>query len=375
MPNLNCNTTLRKLMESAIYYEDYQKLVNYINALSTTPDWDFHLWTMTKLREEYRQSLVALHKELVPNYISTQDIYFKLWELFKEITLNANQYQIEKNLDRKLSEFCGDVKKPLTPYDIIYEIKYFDIGESAFTFGNVDLFKLDAERLVKMRLIKNTSVVKDTVFGEWVGKSVIKTEVSISELDRAYESGLNTVSNVLDAIRLVAVWGRLNKLNGELFLWELGKSMTIPKEVNYEGMVVRTTYHRGFRPLIIPMDETIKKGLNDQKAWNHLFDESLPEDIYTCLSRAIKWITQAVTTNGLDFKIVYLCTALEIMLLPEYKQPPKGARLALRHVLLGHGNGLTPEAVLHLYDKRSSIIHDGSLEITDYSAYLNLLIG
>lgn len=97
MPNLNCNTTLRKLMESAIYYEDYQKLVNYINALSTTPDWDFHLWTMTKLREEYRQSLVALHKELVPNYISTQDIYFKLWELFKEITLNANQYQIEKN--------------------------------------------------------------------------------------------------------------------------------------------------------------------------------------------------------------------------------------------------------------------------------------
>lgn len=266
------------------------------------------------------------------------------------------------------------MKKPLTPYDIIYEIKYFDIGESAFTFGNVDLFKLDAERLVKMRLIKNTSVVKDTVFGEWVGKSVIKTEVSISELDRAYESGLNTVSNVLDAIRLVAVWGRLNKLNGELFLWELGKSMTIPKEVNYEGMVVRTTYHRGFRPLIIPMDETIKKGLNDQKAWNHLFDESLPEDIYTCLSRAIKWITQAVTTNGLDFKIVYLCTALEIMLLPEYKKPPKGARLALRHVLLGHGNGLTPEAVLHLYDKRSSIIHDGSLEITDYSAYLNLLI-
>lgn len=150
--------------------------------------------------------------------------------------------------------------------------------------------------------------------------------------------------------------------------------MTIPKVVHYEGTVVGTTYHRGFRPLIIPMDEVIKKGLNDQKAWSHLFDGSLPEDIYTRLSRAIKWITQAVTTSGLDFKIVYLMTALEIMLLPGHKDGTKGEPLALRQVLLGRGTSYVPEAILYLYEKRSSIIHSGTLEITSYSAYWNLLI-
>ena len=113
-------------MRSAINYQNRQSLVEYINALTSVSDWDLLLWTFPELKEKYRQALVALHRELVPNYISVQDIYSKLWELFKEIALNANQYQIKINLDGKLSEFCSGVKKPLTTYDILYEIKNFD---------------------------------------------------------------------------------------------------------------------------------------------------------------------------------------------------------------------------------------------------------
>lgn len=374
MPDLNCNANLRELMRSVVTFQNRQSLVEYINSLASMPNWDLLLRTFPELREKYRQSLVALHKELLPNYMSAQDIYYKLWALFKEITLNANQYVTRESLKQKLSEFCSEVKKPLTTYDIIYEIKNFDVGEGNFTFGNVEIFKLKAEYLVKIGLLKDTSVVKNTMFNEWVGKSVAKTEVSISDLSRAYESGLKIVSDVLDTVRLVAFWGRLDTPVDDLFLWELGQSMTIPKVVQHEGIGVGTTYHRGFRPSITPMDGAIRKALYEQKSWERLFDGTLPDDINIRINRAIKWMSQAITSSNLDFKIVYLCTALEILLLPGHKDGTKGELVALRQVLLGRGHSYAPGVVLHLYQKRSSIIHSGTLEITSYPAYWNLLV-
>ncbi|MFX1539002.1 MAG: hypothetical protein ACFFDI_32870, partial [Promethearchaeota archaeon] len=92
MQRLNCNSILKKLMCSVITYQNRQKIIEYINALTSIPDWDSLLWTFPELREKYRQSLIALNKELVPNHVSYQDIYSKLWELFKEIALNVNKY-------------------------------------------------------------------------------------------------------------------------------------------------------------------------------------------------------------------------------------------------------------------------------------------
>ena len=111
MPDLNCNVTLRKLMRSVITCQNRAKLIAYITASTSIPDWDLLLWTFPELKEKYRKALIALHRELVPNHISAEDIYSKLWELFKEIALNVSQYQITKNLDQKLSEFCNEVKK------------------------------------------------------------------------------------------------------------------------------------------------------------------------------------------------------------------------------------------------------------------------
>ncbi len=83
----------------------------------------------------------------------------------------------------------------------------------------------------------------------------------------------------------------------------------------------------------------------------------------------IEWITKAVTTNGSYFKIIYLMAALEIMLLPGHNEGLKGELPVLRQVLLRQGISYVPEAILHLYEKRSHIIHGGTLGITSYSAY------
>ena len=374
MPDLNCKVTVRKLMRSVTTCQNREKVIEYINASSSIPEWDLLLWTFPELKEKYRQSLIALHQELVPNYISAQDIYSKLWELFKEIALKGSQYQIANKLAQKLSEFCSEVKKPLTTYDIIYEIRNFDVGDSNFTFGNIELFKLSPQRLADMGLIKDSSVVEDTIFNEWIGKSVIKTEVSISELNRAHESGLNIISDILDTIRLIAVWGRLDKPDDEMFLWEIGQSMTIPKVVRYEGTTVGTSYHRGFRPFIIPMDKAINKGLEDQKTFGLLLEGEFPEDIKNRIFKAVKWISNAVTSSNIDYKLVYLCTVLEILLLPDHTEGLKGELIALRQVLLGRSSYHNPISLLNHYKRRSNIIHSGTLEITDYLSYWRLLI-
>lgn len=373
MPELQCEKVIRNLLRTTIIYPNRTDLVNYVNSQKTIPSWDLLFLTIPTLRNKYWQAFVTLHRELVPNYISGQDIYTRLWELFKEVTVNANDYQKSVKLKDKLSEFCEAVKKPLQTYDIIYEIKYFDVGEIKLVFDNVEIFKLTEQHLDEIGARIDISELRDE-YKKWVGETVAKTEVSVSDINLAFSSGLSIVSSVLDVLRITAVWGRISQLDDEMFLWELGSSITIPKVKPEKGTVLSESDYRRFRPFIIPMDKAIIKGLEDQKAWKQLLEGDFPEDIKTRIFKAVKWISNAVTSSSMDYKTVYLCTALEILLLPDHKEGLKGELIALRQVLLGRGNSYTPEGVLQQYERRSNIIHSGTLEITSYSSYWHLLI-
>lgn len=374
MPTLLCWNEIKTLLRSAITYPNRKALVEYVNSQDSTPSWDLSLITMPKLRRKYWQAFIALHRELVPYHISSEDIYMKLWQLFKEVVLNTNRYQTRQSLDQKFSEFCEEVKKPLQIFDIIYEIKNFDVGSSSFNLGNVEIFKLTKDYLDKLGLKTGVRVLEDKIFEEWVGRSVAKTEVSASDINRAYESGISIVNNILNTIRLATVRERIARLHDEMFLWELGASVSIPRVKPESGVLLSISYHGGFRPLIVPMNQTISKGLEDQKSWQYVLDGNLPEDISARITKAIKWISHAVTSSSLDYKLVDLCTALEILLLPDHKVGTKGKLIALRQVLVGRGTSYVPGAILYLYEKRSNIIHSGTLEITSYSDYWHLLI-
>lgn len=374
MHSLICSNEIKTLLRSAINYSNRKALVKYVNSQDSIPSWDLFLITMPELRRKYWRALISLHRELVPNYIGSEEIYMKLWQLFRKVVLNANRYQTRQSLDQMLSEFCEEVKKPLQTFDIIYEIKNFDVGDSSFNLGKVKLFKLTKEYLHELGLKMGVSVIEDNIFKEWIGRSVAETEVSVSDIKRAYESGIPIVNNVLNTIRLAAVRERIGRPDDEMFLWELGESVSIPRVKPESGTILLTSYHRGFRPLIVPMGQTISKGLEGQKTWQYVLDSNLPEDVNTRITKAIKWISYAVTSSSLDYKLVDLCTALEILLLPDHKSGTKGELIALRQVLVGRGTSYEPTAILYLYEKRSNIIHSGTLEITSYSDYLHLLI-
>ncbi len=374
MPILLCRNELKTLLRSAICFSNREALVTYLNTQDPIPSWDIVFMTMPELRSKYWRALVALNRELVPNYISSEDIYKKLWELFKEVVLDVRSYQAGQRLNQKISEFGEEVKKPLQIFNIIYEIKNFDLGNIRFNFSNVEIFKVTKGDLNKLGLKIGASALQDNIFEEWIGRSVAKTQVSVSDINRVYESGISAVSNVLNTIRLVAVRERIGRPDDEMFLWELDRSITIPKVKPRSGIALSTSYHRGFRPLIVPMDETILKGLESLRSWQYILDGNLPEDINNRISRAVRWVSHAITSSHLDYKLVDLCTALEIMLLPDHRIGNKGELIALRQVLVGRGTSYTPVGILNLYDKRSNIIHSGTLEITSYSDYWHLLI-
>lgn len=373
MAELMCHSVVKKLLRAGISHKD-QGLISYLDSQDNPPTWDIFLIRFPQLRKKYWGAMVALQRELVPNYISIDRLYSSLWNLFREVVLNRSAYQIMAKLDEKINDFCKEVKKPLTTFDVIYEIKNFDIGSKHFNLGNIEIFKITSDYLKGLDLNEEASFMQANIFSEWVGKSVAKVEVNASEIDRAHDSGIIKVNSVLNVIRLAAVRERIGRLDDEMFLWELGESITIPKIKPKEGPLLMESYYRGFRPLIIPMDNSITKGLESESSWKYILDSNLPEDINRRIIRATEWISHAITSDSLDYKLVDLCTALEILLLPNHREGTKGELIALRQVLLGRGVSYVPTAILYLYEKRCNIIHSGALEITSYSDYWNLLI-
>lgn len=376
MPELISKSIVKDLLKAGISYEDQKGLTNYLKSQDTAPYWGILLVTISQsqLRKKYAKAMTALHNELVPNYISADGLYSSVWNLFKEVVLNKSVYQTSSNLDVKISEFCREVKKPLNAFDVVHEIRNFDVGSQHFNLGNVEVFKLTSDYLRSLGLNEETSAMQANMFSRWVGRSVAKVEVSASEIDRAYESGIIKVNSILNVVRVTTVWERLSQLHDEMFLWELGERLAIPKVKPKRGTLWGVSHHRGYRPLIIPMGDSIAKGLENKKGWKYILDGNLPEDINRRIIRAIEWISHSITAYSLDYKLVDLCTALEILLLPNHKEGLKGGLIALRQVLVGQGSFNSPTGLLYWYDKRSNIIHTGALEVTSYSDYWHLLI-
>ena len=69
-------------------------------------------------------------------------------------------------------------------------------------------------------------------------------------------------------------------------------------------------------------------------------------------------ISHSLSHESDDHRLVDLCTALEILLIPEgRREPSKGTVIALRYKLLG--GHLNASAIKWLYDRRNDVIHGG----------------
>ena len=90
----------------------------------------------------------------------------------------------------------------------------------------------------------------------------------------------------------------------------------------------------------------------------------VPDDIRDRILRSIYWISHSAIHEADDHKLVDLCTALEILLIPEGRsEQSKGTVIALRYKLLG--GSLDASSMKWFYDRRNDVIHGGPLPVIE----------
>jgi len=368
MAELLCRSTIEKLLKGGINYRDYKRLIQYLKSQIDAPIWDIALVWTPEVREKFWYAMGELQRELVPQYIDMNSLYNKLWGLFREVVLNKSIYQDSAALKSKMSDFANEVKKPLVAYEVLYAIKHFSIGKRPIKLGNVEIFELTEDYLRSLEL-------GQSLIGEkWAGKPVVKIMVEAAEIGNALEAGRAMAESTLHLLR-VAVRKESLAEPEYMLLWELGSSIAVPCEKPRDGTTWAIGGDSKISPLTKNMGDRIAKSLSDTNIWNYIIENEIPEDIKRRVMRAIEWISHSITGESLDYKLVNLCVALEILLLPEEerKEFSKGALIALRQVLVGQNTFCEPKGILNIYKLRNTIIHGGYLNITSRSDYLHFL--
>ena len=155
-----------------------------------------------------------------------------------------------------------------------------------------------------------------------------------AEIDIAFEAGRDQVVDAITLMKASALRGLAGRtptdelLQWKLSGWYLARQVTLedPPGTRLWG------FHRQFGPLVDDLGNYIRQGID---GLNLELLRDLPENIRERVLRAMYWIAHSATHEADDHKFVALCTALEILLLPEGQRVTgKGTVIALRYNLL-----------------------------------------
>jgi len=327
-----------------------------------------------QLAEMYLRALGEMSRELVPQHMGQSELNDALWALLREVAANSASYRLSRRLRNRLDKFTQDVKRPLYTFEVAYSIGSLDLGGEAFSIGAVRFFTMDDNQATLWGLTEDNPAASHAR-PHWMYHPVAAVEVQAADDHRALETGLAKVTSSMDLLRFASVIGVISAFSSfddRLFLWRLnGRSITRQIRPNQPSI----TYHleHGFRPFITEMGSHIKKGLDPQvSSLQAIANGEIPDEISRHLQRAINWISSSITRERLDDKVVDLCTALEVLLLPDYTSGRKGHVIALRHRLIG--GDWNPIGILALYDLRSKIVHGSVLDVSQYLDYRHLLL-
>lgn len=324
-----------------------------------------------RLAEMYFRALGEMSRELVPQRMGQSELNDALWALFREVAGNSASYHPSGRLKNRLDKFTQDVKRPLYPFEVAYCIGNLDLGGEVFPIGTVRFFTMDDNQATLWGLTEDNPAASHAR-PHWMHHPAAAVEVQAADDRRALETGLAQVTSSMDLLRFAGVIGVISGFDDRLFLWRLnGRSITRQITPNQSSI----TYHseHRFRPSITEMGSHIKKGLDPELSnLQAIANGELPDETSRHLQRAINWISSSITRERLDDKVVDLCTALEILLLPNYRGGQKGHVIALRHRLIG--GDWNPIGISVLYDLRSDIVHGSGLNVSQYLDYWHLLV-
>lgn len=367
---LFCRDKVRKLLHALLEEPDTKRIATSVEQESFPPRMSLSYVLGERLSAMYYATLNVLMRELVPQYVSQSDLAQAFWKLFGKIAANPAGYHIRGRLTKRLDKFVEEWERPLKLYEVAYRISNLNLGRGFFSFGHVRFFTMNATELSQWGISKENPLLSHE-YDDFAGQPVATIQVKAADNARAFETGLREVLFGLDLLRLAGVRDLIPRLDDEMFLWKL-EGRWMARQINPPQPCPSWGWYRTFRPLIVDMAGHIRKGLEPENSnLLAIANGELPEEITSHLERAISWISSSVTREQFDSKVVDLCTALEIMLLPGYEGGRKGQIIDLRHRLIG-GDWVSG-GILQLYELRSKIVHGSALNVSRYLDYWYLL--
>lgn len=346
-------------------------LINLVNHLAKCapkmlkkeePEFSFNLlssWLGKELAFELLSALNAIRLELVPMHVKDMKLVNAFWsELVCEAATNAHLYIREAPTSSDLIDEFGDRwKKPLSKFEVIYSLDYLKVGAKHITFHGVEFFT-PTDTAIAERAIPKSAIDRWSKYVDFLTLAIVRVDASSSST--AFETGRERVVDALSLMKASALWGLAGKILPDEFVqWKLSGHYIV------NAITAAHSTHRvwgiqhQFRPIVIELSDYIQKGV-EGLGINHF--SNIPKDISERVTRALHWISHSATHEGDDYKLVDLCTALEILLLPEGRQARnKGGAIALRYNLLG--GTLNPCVVKWLYDRRNDVVHGNKLPI------------
>ena len=310
------------------------------------------------LAELYWQTLRQLVDEVVPRHCGLQLTWVKFWSLFREVGSGFLHIHRSGALEERITRFEMKCKRSLFDYDVVFLYRDLDMGPEPLEIGPVRIVQSTHRNLRELGMNGESSWL-DTENGDAPGSLAI-TKAQAADKARAHEVGMSAVSYCLDVLKMAVLNGLANCVQPELLLqWRpSGIWSTLCPRAGAPS--ASWDWKRQFGPITTNLRQAANDGL-EAAPYSDILKAALPEDARRRLKWAMDWILRSVEQEDQDQKIVDLCTALEIMLLPAYKTGKKWEPLCLRYRLLG-GN-LTSSALFGLYQMRLNLVHSSTLGV------------
>jgi len=368
MEQLKCQAHIRKFLKTSLNSLN-SEITNYLQKQADPPDWQLVWFGNDELETKFWSVFTNLQQELVPQHINSNELYDELWKLYREILLNKKAYETGNTIKIRIEDFTRLVKKPLISFDVIFQLNHLDVGPYHFDIGDVQVCKVTEEFTRENPIF--TDVRFQNILSSWKGKLIIKTIVDAADTMGANILGREKIERIINTI-LVGVRKKYIGMNSDRsFFWEMGYSIVVPKTQTKTAFSEYANFEK--IPFKKDLSEDILKVASNKQIWERVLLKQLPVDIQKRIEMAIEWISLAIKELNNDRKIVYLCTALEVLLLPGHTKGLKGEPIAIRQILVSPSSNDPPTNILKLYEKRCSIIHNGELNITLFEQYSYLL--
>ena len=318
-------------------------------------------WLGPELAAELLSVLHEVRQELVPQHAEDREVLNAFWdELVCEVAENPQMFlEGPQVLDDLVNKFGDCWKKPLAEFQVTYGIDYLALGQEPITLLGVEFFAPTDEAL-SQRDISKDEITRWSDEEGTLTLAVVRVEAASSAF--AFEAGKDQVVDAVALLKASALRGLAGRTpTDELLQWKLsGHYLARPVTSSGPSDVWLWGYCRQpGRPLVDDLGYYIRKGIEGLKL--DLLD-NLPTTIRERILRSMYWIAHSATHEADDHKFVDLCTALEVLLLPEERfVSRKGNVIALRYNLLG--GDLNPSAVKWMYDRRNDVVHGNPLPV------------